>query len=199
MLLLFYTLWVQFTSWNWLLETWPCLELFCDDLPQDMSWMQVSFKALLDFWLLRALEHMAYGFPAGSAARNPPAMQETWGDRVSIPGSEDPLEKETATHSRLLAWEIPWQMSLAGYSPWGCKELDTAEWQNKTAAVLMCIYWSEPPNYSLTFLFGKHQVSFLSLWICFSFVMKFIVSIFRFSQKGYPMMLVSLFHFLHLV
>ena len=47
MLLLFYTLWVQFTSW--LLETWPCLEFFCDDLPQDISWGQVSFKALRNF------------------------------------------------------------------------------------------------------------------------------------------------------
>ena len=32
---------------------------------------------------------------------------------------EDPLEKETATHSSILAWEIPWTESLAGYSPCG--------------------------------------------------------------------------------
>ena len=29
------------------------------------------------------------------------------GDTGSIPGSEDPLEKEMATHSSILAWEIP--------------------------------------------------------------------------------------------
>ena len=29
------------------------------------------------------------------------------GDVVSIPGSEDPLEKEMATHSSVLAWESP--------------------------------------------------------------------------------------------
>ena len=34
-----------------------------------------------------------------------PALQETW---VSSLGQEDPLEKEMATHSRILAWEIPW-------------------------------------------------------------------------------------------
>ena len=34
-----------------------------------------------------------------------PAMQETW---VLSLGQEDPLEKETATHSRTLAWNIPW-------------------------------------------------------------------------------------------
>ena len=49
-----------------------------------------------------------------------PAMQET---RVQSLGREDPLEKEMATHSSILAWRIPW--SLAGYSPRGCKELDT--------------------------------------------------------------------------
>ena len=31
-------------------------------------------------------------------------MQETW---VSSVGQEDPLEKEMATHSNILAWEIP--------------------------------------------------------------------------------------------
>ena len=30
------------------------------------------------------------------------------GDAGLIPGLEDPLEKEMATHSRILAWEIPW-------------------------------------------------------------------------------------------
>ena len=46
--------------------------------------------------------------------KNLPAMQETW---VQFPGWEDPLEKEKATHSNILAWRIPW----------GHKESDTAE------------------------------------------------------------------------
>ena len=37
--------------------------------------------------------------------KNPPAMQETW---VLSLGWEDPLEKGRATHSSILAWEIPW-------------------------------------------------------------------------------------------
>ena len=32
-------------------------------------------------------------------------MQETW---VRFPGQKDPLEKKMATHSSILAWEIPW-------------------------------------------------------------------------------------------
>ena len=37
--------------------------------------------------------------------KNPPAMQEMW---VQSLGWEDPLEKEKATHSSILAWRIPW-------------------------------------------------------------------------------------------
>ena len=54
-------------------------------------------------------------------AKDSLAMQETW---VRSLGWEDPLEKGMATHSRILAWRIPWQRSLAGYSPWGCRESD---------------------------------------------------------------------------
>ena len=36
--------------------------------------------------------------------KNPPAVQETW---VRSLGQEDPLEKEMATHSSILAWEVP--------------------------------------------------------------------------------------------
>ena len=53
-----------------------------------------------------------------------PAMQETW---VQSLGREDLLEKGMATHSNILAWRIHGQWSLAGYSPWGHKELDTTE------------------------------------------------------------------------
>ena len=49
-----------------------------------------------------------------------PAMWETW---VRSLGREDPLEEEVATHSSILAWEIPWTRSLAGYSPWGHKRV----------------------------------------------------------------------------
>ena len=45
------------------------------------------------------------GFPGGSVVKNPPAKQETW---VQSLGQEDPLKKEMATHSIILAWEIPW-------------------------------------------------------------------------------------------
>jgi len=48
---------------------------------------------------------MVEGFLGGSVVHNPPAMQET---QIQSLGWEDPLEKEMATHSRTLAWKIPW-------------------------------------------------------------------------------------------
>ena len=43
-------------------------------------------------------------FPSSSAVKNPPVLQETW---VPSLDQEDPLEKEMATHSSILVWEIP--------------------------------------------------------------------------------------------
>ena len=43
--------------------------------------------------------------------KNPPAMQEM---RVQSLGREDPLEKKMATHSSILAWEIPWTEEYGG-------------------------------------------------------------------------------------
>ena len=43
--------------------------------------------------------------------KDPPAMQETW---VPSLGWEDPLEKGMATHSSILAWEIPWTKEPGG-------------------------------------------------------------------------------------
>ena len=54
---------------------------------------------------------------------NLPAMQET---QVQSLGREDPLEVEMAT-TVFLPGESHGQRSLAGYSPWDCKELDMIE------------------------------------------------------------------------
>ena len=54
--------------------------------------------------------------------KNLPAMRET---QVQSQGGEDPLEKEMATRSSILAWEIPCTEEPGGLSPWGRKESDT--------------------------------------------------------------------------
>ena len=50
-------------------------------------------------------------------------MQKIW---VQSLGHVDPLEKEMATHSSILAWRIPRTEEPVGYSPW-VAELDTTE------------------------------------------------------------------------
>ena len=53
-----------------------------------------------------------------------PAMRETW---VRSLGREDPLEKEMATHSSVLAQRIPWTEEPGGLQSIGLKESDTTE------------------------------------------------------------------------
>ena len=49
-------------------------------------------------------------------AKNLSAMQKT---QFRPLGREDPLDKETATHSSILAWEIPWTVGLGGLHSMG--------------------------------------------------------------------------------
>ena len=51
------------------------------------------------------------GFPGGSEVKNLPANA---GDAGRALGREDPLEKEMATLSSILAWRIPWTEELGG-------------------------------------------------------------------------------------
>ena len=59
------------------------------------------------------------GFLGGSVVKNPPAKQET---QVQSLGGEDPLEKEMATYSSILAWEIPWTEELDGLQSVGSQK-----------------------------------------------------------------------------
>ena len=52
-----------------------------------------------------------WALPVAQMVENFPAMQET---QVQSLGWEDPLEKEMATHSSILAWRIPWTEKPGG-------------------------------------------------------------------------------------
>ena len=59
------------------------------------------------------------------SVKNLPAMQETL---IQFLGQEDPLEKEMATHSSILAWRIPWtEGCLADHIPRGLQSMDSQE------------------------------------------------------------------------
>ena len=84
---------------------------------------------LLHVCVLPALEAPMYpcwmeGFPGAQTVKNLPAVQET---RIQSLGREDPLEEGIATHSSTLPGGSHGRRSLAGCSPWGCKESDTTE------------------------------------------------------------------------
>ena len=52
--------------------------------------------------------------------KNSPEMQEM---QIQSLGREDPLEKEMATHSSILAWEIPWTEEPGGLQSMGSQRV----------------------------------------------------------------------------
>ena len=71
-------------------------------------------------FLYGRLSLLFWGFPGGSVVKNLPANA---GDRVWSLSWEDPLEKETATHSSILAWEIPRTEEPGALQSMGCKRV----------------------------------------------------------------------------
>ena len=63
--------------------------------------------------------HFLWGFPGGSVVKN---LSANAGDVGSTPGSED-LEKEMATHSSILDWEIPWTEEPGSLQPMGSQRV----------------------------------------------------------------------------
>ena len=61
------------------------------------------------------------GFSGGSDGKE---SESNTGNPGLIPGLEDTLEKGIAIHSSRLAWRIPWQQRLVGYSSWGSQRID---------------------------------------------------------------------------
>ena len=76
------------------------------------------------------------GSPSGSVEKNLPAVQETW---VQFLGWEDPLEKEMATHSSILAWEIPWTEECGGLQSMGSQKSQT-QLSNQTTTTMPTAY-----------------------------------------------------------
>ena len=60
-------------------------------------------------------------------AENPPASAGDVRDAIASPGQEDPLEEETATHSSMLAWRIPWMEEPGGLQSTGSQRVGSNE------------------------------------------------------------------------
>ena len=78
-----------------------------------MTWEMVSVTVVF------LLEQV---FPHSSVGKKLPAVQETW---VQSLGQEDPLEKEMATRSSILAWKIPWTVEPGRLQSMRSQESDT--------------------------------------------------------------------------
>ena len=74
--------------------------------------------------------HYFRGFPDGSVVKNPHAIQET---RVGSLSQEDSLEKEMPSHSRILAWKVPWTEEPGGLQSTGSQKNQTHQQQNNNA------------------------------------------------------------------
>ena len=75
-------------------------------------------------WALSSITHHYHPYGASLVAqrlKRLPAMWETW---VRSLGREDPLEKEMATHSSILAWRIPWTEKPGGLQSTGSPTTD---------------------------------------------------------------------------
>jgi len=63
-----------------------------------------------------------WDFPGGDSGKEPTCQsrryKETW-----VPGQEDPLEEEMATHSSILAWKIPWTEKPGGLQSMGLQRV----------------------------------------------------------------------------
>ena len=66
---------------------------------------------------------MYMGFPRGSVVKNLPAIQEPPEMLVQSLGGEDALEEGMATHSRILAWRVPWTEDPGGLQSMGLRRV----------------------------------------------------------------------------
>ena len=78
----------------------PTSRLHLAPLTANQIQLSVAFSIVLVF--------RSIVFSSGSVVENLPAIAEAAGDMGLIPGCEDPLKKEIATHSSILTWKISW-------------------------------------------------------------------------------------------
>ena len=94
--------------------------------------------------------------PGGLAQRLKclPAMRETW---VQSLGQEDPLEKEMATHSKILAWRIPWTEEPSGLQSTGSQKV-RHDWATS-------LHFTSRSHFGEFVPFQTHCFSFGLVWV----------------------------------
>ena len=97
------------------------LNTYISPLRKDQFISFAHFKTIALFLLQLSLR-VFYSLTSlvAQTVKSLPAMPETW---VQFPGWEDPLEKEMATHSGILAWRIPWTEEPDGLQSMGSQRV----------------------------------------------------------------------------
>ena len=75
---------------------------------------------IINKYILNGCYHFNMGFPVGTEVK---AFACNEGHQSSIPGSENLLEKEMATHSSILAWRVPWMEESGGLQSMGLQRV----------------------------------------------------------------------------
>ena len=90
-------------------------------------------------------------------------MQETW---VRSLGEEDPLEKEMATRSSILAWKFPWTEETGGLQSMGYKRVrrNLATKQQRTYLIKDFKDWQSTPVFLPGESRGQRSLAGYSLW-----------------------------------
>ena len=143
------------TEKEWAAATW---------IQHLLTWKAKScyvFRAKTELWLLgiQPLEFTVGNyicFPGGSVVKNSPAKEEMW---VHSLDREDPLEKETATYSSVLAWEILWTGEPGGLQSMGLQRVGH-DWATKQQQLLCLKFLTWCPhkdsNWQVDCLFISH-------------------------------------------
>ena len=69
---------------------------------------------------MKVIVHLLQASQVAQTIKNLPAIQETW---VQSPSREESLKEEMATHSSILAWDIPWTEELGRLSTMGSQRV----------------------------------------------------------------------------
>ena len=107
--------WTEEPDW---LQSMVCQRVRCD-WACTSTWQHLYFKLRITILLIK------YS-PVTQRLKRLPAMRETW---VQSLGQEDPLEKEMATHSSILAWRISWMEEPGGVQTIGLQRV-RHDWAN---------------------------------------------------------------------
>ena len=110
-------------------------------------------------------------FPGGSVAKNPPASGVNKEKRIQSLGREDPVEKEVATHSSILAQKIPWREEPGRLQSMGVQKSDTILQLNNRQATLktVCLETGNVMNSS-----SWKQIDFFNIYFLFIIIVSFI-------------------------